>query len=163
MLKLKPTQGESSQWDPSLLQLLTCVYGEYGLDFTQYKPRTLISRIRSRINRLKMSSYDEYGDYLVANPDEYRLLLNSLTINVTEFFRNIESFDVIQNKVIPLLLKLPVTRDGGSAVNAASSLVLFPPSKRVSSSMNTAVSTRRLACLDAAQDLPRGKRREPSR
>ncbi len=87
-----------------LVRLLTKVYKEKGLDFTQYKKETILRRISIRVSRCGASTYDEYMKFLDMHPDEYNELINSVTINVTEFFRNPESFKVLEQIVIPRVI-----------------------------------------------------------
>ncbi|NQT90540.1 MAG: protein-glutamate O-methyltransferase CheR [Candidatus Omnitrophica bacterium] len=90
--------------DPALMRLLTKVHDEKGLDFSQYKEKSLLRRINSRLFRHNVKSYDEYVVLLQAQPDEYDKLVAALTINVTEFFRNPESFEAIKGIVIPRVI-----------------------------------------------------------
>lgn len=90
--------------NPELMRLLTRIHDEKGLDFTQYKEPSLIRRIHSRLHKYNTESYDEYLKILDAQPQEYNDLLNALTINVTEFFRNPESFAAIDKIVIPRVI-----------------------------------------------------------
>jgi len=90
--------------DPALMRLLTKIHGQSGLDFSQYKEESLLRRIKSRVNKYNANSYDEYMKILEENPNEYKDLLNALTINVTEFFRNPESFAAIEKIVIPRVI-----------------------------------------------------------
>lgn len=90
--------------DPKLMRLLTQIHDDKGLDLTQYKEQTLRRRIDSRLRQYGMSSYDEYVQLLKENPEEYVGLFNSLYINVTEFFRNPESFTAIEKIVIPRII-----------------------------------------------------------
>ena len=90
--------------DPELMNLLTKIHDEKGLDFTQYKEATLLRRINTRLTRRGVSSYADYAGILDREPEEYRELFDALTINVTEFFRNTEAFEAIERKVIPAVI-----------------------------------------------------------
>lgn len=46
----------------------------------------------------------DYGDYLETNADEFRSLFNTILINVTSFFRDIEAWHFLQREVLPELL-----------------------------------------------------------
>lgn len=87
-----------------LVKLLSVLYEKNGVDFTQYKETTLRRRIESRLRRHNCSSYKEYIAYIEKNEKEIELLIDSITINVTEFFRNPEIFDALNNVVIPQVL-----------------------------------------------------------
>jgi len=80
------------------------INSERGLDLSQYRPQYLERRIATRLRALGLHSYRQYADYLSANEDEYPLLLNTLTINVTDFFRDATVFDAFRNDVVPALI-----------------------------------------------------------
>src|SRR5262249_19637496 len=55
---------------------------------------------------------ENYLDYVRANSEETNLLLDTVLINVTEFFRDPAAWDVLADDVLPSLLKN--MRPGGS-------------------------------------------------
>jgi len=75
------------------------------VDFSLYREGTLRRRIDSRLRITGCKDYLEYVSYLNRNPNEYDRLIEAVTINVTEFFRNPETFLAIQQKVIPEIIK----------------------------------------------------------
>jgi chemotaxis protein methyltransferase CheR len=87
-----------------LTGLLTRIYEERGIDFTQYKLNTITRRIGSRLSRRGVSSMEEYLAVLDRDASEYDSLIEALTINVTEFFRNPKSFAAIRDIVIPAII-----------------------------------------------------------
>jgi chemotaxis protein methyltransferase CheR len=87
-----------------LIALLARLHDRRGIDFTQYKPSTLERRISARMLKNGFSSYEEYGAFLDKNPQECVELIDSITINVTDFFRNDESFEALEKQVIPEIL-----------------------------------------------------------
>jgi chemotaxis protein methyltransferase CheR len=90
--------------DPQLLDLANKISADTGFDITQYKERPLKRRLAVRLRACQLSSYQEYAQKLAQDPSEYPKLLDSLTINVTNFYRNSETFSVVSSKVFPLLL-----------------------------------------------------------
>lgn len=62
-------------------------------------------RIDAFITRHGFKDYIEFISKLNDNGDLYREFLNYITINVTEFFRNPEQWAVLNNDILPLLLK----------------------------------------------------------
>jgi len=76
-----------------------------GVDFSLYREGTLRRRIDSRLRTTGCADYLEYVSFLNRNPEEYDRLLEAVTINVTEFFRNPETFLAIQKKVLPEIIK----------------------------------------------------------
>lgn len=90
--------------DPILIKVFERLNLKKGLDFTQYKENMLKRRIGARLKKHGLSSYDEYLEVLEKDPCEIDELISALSINVTEFFRNPESFEVIDNIVVPRVL-----------------------------------------------------------
>jgi two-component system CheB/CheR fusion protein len=58
-------------------------------------------RIQKRMQMLPIVGYNNYSDYLQANPQEFSYLFNLIEINVTSFFRDAQTWDYIATKVIP--------------------------------------------------------------
>ncbi len=76
-----------------------------GVDCSKYKDNYLKRRIALRMKAIGVdSSYNEYYRFLEKNPSEYDTLLDGITINVTEFFRDVDTFNAFKNEVIPQLL-----------------------------------------------------------
>lgn len=76
-----------------------------GLDCQQYKENYLKRRLGVRMRATDSESYLEYLGVLRETPAEYTFLLNELTINVTQFFRDKDVYLKIRDEVIPELLR----------------------------------------------------------
>lgn len=50
---------------------------------------------------LGISDFKEYNEFLKKNPEEISKLLPTLTINLSYFFRNPETFDFLRQKIFP--------------------------------------------------------------
>lgn len=94
-----------------LNDLLQFLAEERDFDLRGYKPTTLERRIRKRMNQLSLSEYEAYVEYIRGHPDETNELLNTILINVTEFFRDPAAWDVIAEDILPYLLKRLRTGD----------------------------------------------------
>ncbi len=70
-----------------------------SLDFTNYKDKCLKRRIRVRQRALDIHSYKEYFDFLQNNDEEMDTLIDTITINVTQFFRDYTAFKYLQSNV----------------------------------------------------------------
>ncbi len=77
---------------------------ERGLDFRDYKPTSLGRRIQRRLDATKSPDIEAYLKLLERRPDEYSKLIDSILINVTQFFRDPEAWDIIRKEVIPRIL-----------------------------------------------------------
>lgn len=76
-----------------------------GINLTFYKEKQMKRRIDSLIAKNGFGLYDDYIKALKANSNLYNEFINYLTINVSEFYRNPEQWEVLKAEVIPMLLK----------------------------------------------------------
>ncbi|MBU1043719.1 MAG: protein-glutamate O-methyltransferase CheR [Candidatus Omnitrophica bacterium] len=81
------------------------IYRRRGVDFRQYRTKCLRRRIVVGMHDSRVNSFEEYLDFLIKNPEGYDNLLDRITINVTEFFRNPETFNAVRRKIIPEIVK----------------------------------------------------------
>jgi len=77
--------------------------GLRGLDCLAYKPRCLRRRIAVRMRARGMHTYEDYHALLERDPEEYQRLLDTLTINVTRFYRNPEAWSGLVTRFLPEL------------------------------------------------------------
>jgi len=73
-----------------------------GLACGSYKDRCLRRRIAVRMRARSVHTYDEYRRVLETDPHEYDLLLDALTINVTKFYRNAETWQALAPRLAAL-------------------------------------------------------------
>src|ERR1035437_5712673 len=78
---------------------------EKALDVSQYKENYIKRRIAVRMRSLQFTKYDGYFIYLQNHRSEYDILLDKLTINVTQFFRDPEIFVELENTILPDILR----------------------------------------------------------
>lgn len=81
--------------------LIKKIFKERGIDCTQYKDSYLKRRILIRLRINNLESYGDYIKYLDYNSEEYTALVDTLTVNVTEFFRDPSVFKFLEEKIIP--------------------------------------------------------------
>ena len=74
-----------------------------GINFSHYKQGTVRRRIARRMGLLNLDQLDVYGQYLQEHPDEVEKLYHDILINVTSFFRDPESFSILQQVVFPAI------------------------------------------------------------
>jgi len=79
--------------------LLEKVHRERGWDFRGYKRPGMARCVGKRLIASKAVSYGEYSRILDKDPDEWGRLFSSLTINVSEFFRDPEVFDYLRHAI----------------------------------------------------------------
>ncbi|MDZ7818301.1 MAG: CheR family methyltransferase [Aliarcobacter sp.] len=85
--------------DMVIAQIYRIIFEEKGVDFSQYKKSTIIRRIERRIAAVKMSTLNDYVDYLSTNVEEVTNLYHDMLIGVTEFFRDNEVFEEIKEQI----------------------------------------------------------------
>ena len=90
--------------DSDLEELLRFIRDSRGFDFTGYKRSSLTRRIRKRMADVGVTEYADYRDLLEASADEFGALFNTILINVTSFFRDMESWTYLRDEVLPELL-----------------------------------------------------------
>lgn len=93
-----PSEAEFSSFKKKISTLI-------GLDLFNYKSAQMERRIVSLMNRNNIFKLEEYYNLLASNKEKLEEFVNMLTINVTEFFRNNDKFDELEQKFIPDLLK----------------------------------------------------------
>ncbi len=89
--------------DEDLERLKEKIHRERGFNCQFYKDKCLRRRIAVRMRARGQPSFQDYAALLDRDPREYDFLLDTLTINVTKFFRNLEVWRVVEEVVIPRL------------------------------------------------------------
>ena len=93
-----------------LRNLLDRIHDRSGIDFSTYKPATILRRLHGRMKARSHSTIADYATYIESDPEEYARLVNSFLIKVTEFFRDPKLFDYLRESVLPEL-KAEARRD----------------------------------------------------
>jgi chemotaxis protein methyltransferase CheR len=86
-------------------RLLEQIERERGIDLSQYRLSYFERRLGTRLRALGITTYRQYGAYLGEHPEEFARLLNSLTVNVTDFFRDPPMWKILRGEVIPAIVK----------------------------------------------------------
>ncbi len=76
----------------------------HNIDFSHYKSTTVDRRIQRRIDLQGIGSLDDYVARLNVDAVEVNELYKDLMIGVTQFFRDPEAFEFIENHVLPTLI-----------------------------------------------------------
>lgn len=99
MLKLE----SSEEQDYSKLKNLIKKNLEFNCE--QYKDSHFRRRIDVRMRATGSKNFGEYIRYLTTHKEEYSQLMDTLTVNVTNFFRNSETYEVVEKEVLPAIIK----------------------------------------------------------
>lgn len=96
--------GATPVYRGNLDRLVNKVLEERGLDLSQYRRPYLERRLAARLRALDIHTYRQYTDRLDHDSAEYDHLIETLTINVTEFFRDRAVWEILRRQVVPDLL-----------------------------------------------------------
>ena len=91
--------------EAALPELLKLVERNCGYDFHNYKTPTIIRRIMRRMNQLEQKKFSDYLDLLHGNSDECKILGKEFLIGVTKFFRDTVAFEIIEQEVLPEIVR----------------------------------------------------------
>jgi chemotaxis methyl-accepting protein methylase len=86
-----------------ITDILHYLKAQRGFDFSGYRLQMLDRRIRQRLAATNCGHYRDYLACLRATPKEMDHLVDTLTINVSRFFRNALTFEYIADKILPQL------------------------------------------------------------
>ncbi len=90
--------------DKDFFRLQKIIEGEYGIKMPISKKDMLEARLRKRLKILSFPNFAQYCDYLfseVGMKDELIHMLDMVTTNKTDFFRESEHFDFLVKSVLP--------------------------------------------------------------
>ena len=91
--------------DEELEKLKRKIEQDRGFNCQFYKEKCLRRRIAVRMRARGQRTFQDYGALLDRDPAEYDHLLDTLTINVTKFFRNLETWNAVEQNVFPTLFQ----------------------------------------------------------
>lgn len=97
--------------DYHLRKLLDKLTADHGLDFSNFRLAYVSRRVGTRLIATGAASIREYIRLLDSDPSEYPLLVDALTVNVSEFFRDKSVFRYLRNHVIPEILSHKLRRN----------------------------------------------------
>jgi two-component system CheB/CheR fusion protein len=98
--------------EDGIKRILRVIRDTYGIDFTYYKPTTVMRRIERRLLLNHAMNLDAYVETVSRDSEELNLLYKDLLIGVTEFFRDPPAFRLIEDRVLSeALLKIPAGQE----------------------------------------------------
>lgn len=80
------------------------IYNESGINLTPAKKELLKSRLMKRLRERSLDSFKEYYEYVTKKDttgEELVSMLDCISTNLTEFFRESAHFDFLSEKVLP--------------------------------------------------------------
>jgi chemotaxis protein methyltransferase CheR len=103
----KQRQFDSRMTDRDFSRLSIFIEKEYGIKLPFAKKTMLEGRIRKRLLALRLGSFSQYCDYLFSTQgveDEIVHMVNVVTTNKTDFFREPNHFEFLVQSALPALI-----------------------------------------------------------
>jgi len=91
--------------DDMLTRINRIIKERVGVDFTCYKPNTILRRLEKRISINQIENIKSYINFLEQSPQEAKILYKELLIGVTQFFRDKQAFELIKKDTFPSLFE----------------------------------------------------------
>ncbi len=88
-------------------RIATLISTEVGIKLPPAKRLMLEGRLRKRVRALGLESFDQYCDHLFRRDglaQERPFLINAVTTNKTDFFREPEHFTLLERQLVPALV-----------------------------------------------------------
>jgi len=93
--------------DAEFQQIRKLVYEYTGINLSEGKKDMIYSRLARRLRQLKLDEFSQYLKLLAdIDGDEIGNFMNSVTTNLTAFFREMHHFEYLKNELIPQLMKI---------------------------------------------------------
>jgi len=110
--RTRPNLGlpaDNSPPEPDLERQLGQILGRLragtGRDFTRYKSSTVVRRIQRRMQINQVETLDAYEELLATTPAEASSLADDMLITVTNFFRDTDVFELLEQQIVPALFE----------------------------------------------------------
>jgi len=88
-------------------RLSSFIYGEYGIKMPEIKKTMLQSRLHKRLRELNMTTYKAYVEYLFSKEgqqSEVIHMIDMVSTNKTDFFREPVHFDFLHSEILPEII-----------------------------------------------------------
>jgi chemotaxis protein methyltransferase CheR len=95
----------------------TLIYDESGISLSEQKQTLLASRLSKRLRDLNLTTFSEYYARVTKDPssEEFTRMLDLISTNKTDFFREPKHFDFLREQVLPELESVKRIRIWSSA------------------------------------------------
>jgi len=116
------------EFDIEFKLLIDAIYHMYHYDFRGYAPASLRRRLKTAMSRFDCRTLSQLQDKVVHDSATFSALLDFLTVQVSEMFRDPAYFLALRERVVPLLRTYPSLKvwvAGCSAGEEAYSLAIL--------------------------------------
>jgi chemotaxis protein methyltransferase CheR len=91
-------------------EVLDLVARLYGYDFRAYSRASMFRRLQKFMSDIKVNKVFDLKHRLVNEPAVFEYLLQRVTVNVTEMFRDPTFYAVIKKDILPVLASYPIIK-----------------------------------------------------
>jgi chemotaxis protein methyltransferase CheR len=91
--------------EADFVKFIERLYAEEGIDLSQYKQNQMRRRINTLITQSGCKGYVEFLDKCKSEIELYRKFIDRITINVSEFFRNTDKYEILEKRFFAPLLE----------------------------------------------------------
>jgi chemotaxis protein methyltransferase CheR len=95
------------EFDIEFQLIIDAIYHMYHYDFRSYSGASLRRRMKAAMERFGCSTLSKLQDQVVHHPETFAALLDYLTVQVSEMFRDPSYFRALRERVVPLLRTYP--------------------------------------------------------
>ena len=97
----------AANFDIELQLLIDAIFLKYHYDFREYALASLKRRLRAAMARLACKTLSQLQDRVLHEPATFPILLDFLTVPVSEMFRDPAYFRSLRSAVVPVLRTYP--------------------------------------------------------
>jgi chemotaxis protein methyltransferase CheR len=101
---------ESDVEELEIRLLLEAIHARYGYRFKDYAGGSMRRRVRAALARSGLEHLGELQHKILAEPEFFALVLDDLTVRVSEVFRDPSFYRAFREQVVPLLRTYPVLK-----------------------------------------------------
>ena len=91
--------------DNGLKAILDYLMEKRGFDFAGYHSPILARRISQRLTATSSVNFEDYLSFLQKNAAELDQLIDVITINVSRFFLDTLTFEIIADRILPAVVR----------------------------------------------------------
>jgi chemotaxis protein methyltransferase CheR len=107
LITTMPSTAKARIADIEQRLLLDAIYHRYHYDFREYAQASLKRRLQSALTQFGCKTLSQLQDRVLHDPPVFTALLQFLTVQVSDMFRDPEYFLALRNEVLPILRTYP--------------------------------------------------------
>jgi two-component system, chemotaxis family, CheB/CheR fusion protein len=109
----RPSTPPSMKTDDPMNKVFVLLRTHTGHDFSEYKQSTIRRRIERRMAVQQIAQLGDYVQHLERSPAEVEALFHDLLIGVTHFFRDVDAFKALEDRVVA---RIATQKQGDSVI-----------------------------------------------